>query len=501
MTEMRPGWANEQGGAVSPLWFGNRADSAAGGGTFDRVNPFDGSVVATFSNADAGDAERAILFARKTFDAGIWPRSTARSRYEILARAAELIAARAEDFARSMVRESGKPLRLARGETKGAVKTIQYYAGLVLDLEGSAIADRVADAFGLVLHEPVGVAGLITPWNFPLLNPVSKVAPAIAAGCTAILKPSHLCPGPAVLLAEVLAEAGLPDGVLSVLTSDIDRGAMVGQALAASPLVDKIAFTGSTAVGRAVMASAASNNKKVALELGGKSANIVFDDAPAEAAAATAINGFCFNSGQQCSAGSRLLVHDRIYDEFLDRVVAQARLQVLGDPMDEATTMGPLINPDQYARVTGYIALGREEGRLVAGGGRPAALDHDGSLFVEPTIFDQLGNDSRLAREEIFGPVLSVIRFSDAEEAIRLANASDYGLAGAVWTRSLDRAMGVVRAVRTGKMFVNSYNTAGIDDMPHGGYKASGIGREFGREGLKEFQQVKTVQMKLSLEL
>jgi acyl-CoA reductase-like NAD-dependent aldehyde dehydrogenase len=289
-----------------------------------------------------------------------------------------------------------------------------------------------------------------------------------------------------------LLEAGLPAGVCNVVTSDLERGALVGQVLAVSADVDKIALTGSTAAGRAVMRAAAGNTKSVSLELGGKSANIVFDDAPFAAAVSTALSAYTFFSGQQCSAGSRLLIQRGIHEEFVAALAEAARGHVLGDPGDRATTMGPLISPEQLDRVLGYIEIGRQEGELVTGGSNPEGL------FVEPTIFDHVDNGSRLAQEEVFGPVLAVIPFDTEDEAITLANASDYGLAGGVWTGSIDRALRVVKGVRTGKMFVNSYNTAGIDDMPHGGYKHSGIGRECGLGGLAEYQELKTVQIKLA---
>lgn len=483
--------------AVFSLWIDNAERPAQSGLLFERINSFDGSVAGVFANAGETDAVLAIKSAREAFDNGPWGRSTARTRYQVLDRAADIIAANADALAERMVLESGKPLKLAQAEVQNTIKAFQYYAGAALAQEGSAISDRVPDALGLVLHEPVGVAAFITPWNFPLLNPGQKAAAALAAGCTAVAKPSHLCPGPTVLLARCLAEAGLPPGAFNVVTSDIDRGALVGQVLAGSDLVDKVAFTGSTTAGRAVMRAAANNNKGIALELGGKSANIVFNDAPFDAAAATAINAFCFNSGQQCSAGSRLLVQRGIYDKFVDAVVAHAKQRVLGDPRLETTDMGPLVNSEQHRRVSGYIDIGRFEGRLVTGGGAPSGEEFADSLFVAPTVFADVDNGARLAQEEVFGPVLAVIPFETEEDAIRLANQSRYGLAGGVWSNSISTAIRVVKGVCTGKMFVNSYNTAGIDDMPHGGYKDSGIGREFGPEGLAEFQQVKTVQIKL----
>lgn len=478
-------------------WIDNRRVEALSGKVFEHVSPLDGTVVARFADSGEADAAQAIRTARAAFDSGVWANAPARLRYKVLLKAAQIIEENQQQLANRMVLESGKPVTTALGEVAGAVKTFEYYAGKALDLEGSAISDRVPTALGLILREPVGVAAMITPWNFPLLNPVCKIAPALAAGCTVIVKPSHLCSGPAVLLAQYLAEAGVPDGVVNVITSALDRGAVVGQSLASSAEVDKVAFTGSTATGRAVMRAAASNNKRVALELGGKSANIIFDDADLDTASKVAVNAFCFNSGQQCSAGTRLLVQDSVYEHVLGEVVSNVRQQVVGDPRDPATTMGPLVNREQYDRVASYVEVGRDCGRLAIGGDRPTAPELAGGLYMNPTVFADVGNESRLAQEEVFGPVLAVVRFRDQADAIRLANESRYGLAGGVWTRSLDSALGVVRGVRTGKLFVNGYNNVGIDDMPHGGYKDSGIGREFGREGLAEYQQVKTVQIKL----
>lgn len=478
-------------------WIGNSATPAASGEIFEHICPIDGSVVATFADSGEEDARRAVDLARQTFDSGVWSNTPARTRFEVLHRVARIIDNNKDALAERMVLESGKPVSTALGEIAGAVKTFEYYAGMTLDLEGAAISDRNPSAFGLILREPIGVAAFITPWNFPLLNPVCKIAPALAAGCVVVVKPSHLCSGPTVLLAQYLAEAGVPAGVVSVLTSQKERGAVVGQYLSASPLVDKVAFTGSTATGRAVMRAAADTNKKVALELGGKSANIVFEDADLDVAAATAIAAFCYNSGQQCSAGTRLLVQRSIYDRFMEKVLSHAREQVIGDPRNKATTMGPLVNREQLDRVVGYVKVGHESGTLLAGGGRPDSARLKDGLYFNPTIFGGVENQSRLAQEEVFGPILAVVPFGDTEDAIRLSNESAYGLAGGVWTTNLDRAFRVIKGVRTGKMFVNGYNNVGIDDMPHGGYKDSGIGREFGREGLAEYQNLKTVQIKL----
>lgn len=479
------------------LWIDGRPVPADSGRTFERTNPFDGSTAGRFANASVEDAERAVASSRAAFDSGTWSTSPARQRHDVLLKLARLVESSLEDIAQRAVIESGKPISLARGEVQGAVKSLEFFAGLTLSAESSAISDRNPGALGLVLREPVGVAGLITPWNFPILNPVQKVAAALAAGCTMVLKPSHLCSGPAVLIAQLASDAGLPDGVFNLLTSDIERGATAGEVLSGSPLVDKVAVTGSTATGQAVMKSASATTKRLALELGGKSANIVFEDADLDAAARTAISAFCFNSGQQCSAGSRLLLQRSVHDEFMELLVGYAKNQVLGDPQDPATTMGPLVSQDQFARVMGYVDLGETLGRVAIGGGAPDREDLANGYFLEPTIFDGIDNSSRLAQEEVFGPVLAVVPFDTEDEAIALANDNPYGLAGGVWTSSIGRALRVTKAVHTGKMFVNSYNTAGIDDMPHGGYKQSGLGREGSHIGLDEFVELKTVQILL----
>jgi len=477
------------------LWLDGRPQPSTTGERFERHSPYDDTLSSTFANGDGTDAARAIVSTRRAFDHGPWSHSTARERHDVLTRAAQILGERADALADRMVLESGKPINLARGEVLGAIKTFEYYAGLALASEGEAISERTPGAIGMVLREPVGVAAFITAWNFPLLGVACKLAPAIAAGCVVIAKPSHMCSGPAMLLAQIMTDAGLPDGAFNVVTSDRERGALVGQHLSASTAVDKVAFTGSTASGQAVMRAAASNTKRVALELGGKSANIVFADAPFDDAVTTALGAFTFNSGQQCSAGSRLLLQRDIYDDFLHALTEKAAQVVLGDPRSTATTMGPLVSSDQQRRVLEYVEIGTQEAKLVAGGG-PGI--HETGYFVEPTIFADVDNNSRIAQEEVFGPVLSVIPFTSAQDAIAIANDSRYGLAGGVWTGSLDTAFQVVRGVRTGKMFVNCYNTSGLDDMPHGGYKESGVGREFGRSGLEEFLEQKTVQIRLS---
>lgn len=479
------------------LWINGRSVAAQSGATFERLSPFDGTVAGVYANGGLADAQLAIEASRTAFDNGSWTSSKARTRYEVLMAVVRILRERSEAMMERMISESGKPRATALGELGSSIRVIEYYAGLALDMHGSAINDRVPDAMGLILKEPVGVCGLITPWNFPILNPIVKIAPALAAGCTIMVKPSHLCSGPVLLLAQYLTEAGLPDGVINVVTSDLERGAVVGQLIAESKLIDKIAFTGSSNTGRAVSRTAANTFKHVSLELGGKSANIVFADAPLEEAAAVSVNAFCYNSGQQCSAASRLLVQKSVHDRFVEALVQNAKKQVVGDPSLPSTTMGPLINGDQHSRVKSFLDIGRTEGELVAGGGAPEGAEFGNSLFIAPSIFDNIDNGSRLAQEEIFGPVLAVIPFEDEGDAIRIANDSQYGLAGGVWTNNINKALRVVKGVRTGKMFVNCYNNSGLDDLPHGGYKDSGIGREMGPQGLEEFQQIKTVQIRI----
>jgi len=479
------------------LWIAGEQRDARKGATFTRTSPYTGDVVSEYANADEADAQEALDAARRTFESGAWANASAWDRHVVLKRTAELLRENAQTIAERVALEAGKPVNLTLGETVVSARAFDFYAGAVLADEGEAISHRVPNALGLVLHEPVGVVSMITAWNFPLAQVAQKSGAALAAGCSIVLKPSHFCSSPAMLLAEYLHEAGLPAGVFNVVPSDLDRGVLVGQHLAGSHDVEMVGLTGSTAAGRAVMRAAASNTKKLALELGGKSANIVFDDAPFEEAARTAVSAFTTISGQQCSAGSRLLVQRGIHQRLVEAMKEHVAAHVLGDPLDTATTMGPLINEDQLKRVQGYIEVGREVGDLVAGGGQPQ-VEGSLNLFVQPTVFDNVSNDSRLAREEVFGPVLAVIPFDTEADAIAMANDNEYGLAGGVWTTNIDRAIRVAKAVRTGKFFINSYNTAGIDDMPHGGIKSSGFGREFGLAGMREFQELKTVQIKLS---
>ncbi|MEX2236937.1 MAG: aldehyde dehydrogenase family protein [Dehalococcoidia bacterium] len=470
---------------------------AQSGDTFQRTSPFDGHVVATYPNAGIEDTQKAIETARRVFDEGKWSGAPAKDRSRVLRKVSELLLTNLEELSTSIAEEVGKPIGMAQAEVALTADVFDFFAGKALDIKGESITQDVPDAIGLVIKEPVGVVGIITPWNFPLLLISWKVGPAIAAGCTMVAKPSHYTPGSTLILARLLAEAGLPDGVFNVVTSETDNGALVGQHIAASELVDKVAFTGSTASGKAVMRAAANNVKKISLELGGKSPNIVFPDAQVDAAVAGAFFGIYLNSGQVCQAGSRLFVANQVKDEFVEKLVAMGGMLKMGDPMDPATTMGPLINESQLSKVESYLESGKQEARLLAGGNR-ANGELSKGLFVEPTVFDNVTNSARIAREEIFGPVLSVLSFDDVDDVIRLANDTVYGLAAAVWTKNIDVAFKVAKGLRAGTVWVNAYHGAGITQMPYGGYKQSGLGRELGDAGLDEYMETKSVQIKLS---
>jgi len=479
-------------------FIGGQWEDASSGATFDRTSPATGKVIATYANGGVEDAQRAILAARKAFDETSWPTSRASDRAAILNKAAEILRRRADDVAQSISAELGRPISQARGEAYATANVFEYYAGKALDLRGDAITQQVPSAVGLIVHEPVGVVAFITPWNFPLMLLGWKAGPAIAAGCTIVAKPSHYTPWAALILAEVLAEAGLPDGVFNVVTSETDNGALVGQHLAQSELVDKVAFTGSTAAGKSVMRAAANNVKKVSLELGGKSPNIVFPDAPIQAAAQNAFTGIFMNAGQVCSAASRLLVSREIHDEFVETLAGMARKMPVGDPMDPKTAMGPVVNEAQLARVMGYLERGKQEARLVTGGERLTEADLAQGLYIAPTIFDQVDNSDTIAQEEIFGPVLSVISFDDVDEVIKTANDTMYGLSAAVWTKDIDVAFKVAKGLRAGQVFVNAYSASGLSNMPFGGYKQSGIGRELGPDAVNEYLETKAIHIKLN---
>jgi aldehyde dehydrogenase (NAD+)/betaine-aldehyde dehydrogenase len=455
--------------------------------------------VATFPMAGEADTDKAIEAARKAFDSGAWSKAPAKQRADVLRRTADKIRGELSDLSRLLASEVGKPLAEASMEVALTADVFEYYSGLAMNVKGHALSNIVDDALGLVLKEPIGVVGIITPWNFPMLLATWKLAPALAVGCTTVVKPATYTPCTTYELGRIITEAGAPKGVVNVVTGS---GRTVGDRIAASPLVDKVAFTGSTEVGQQVMRAAAGNVKKISLELGGKSPNIIFSDAPLSGAVIGSLFGIYLNAGQVCQAGSRVLVQEEIHDQFLSQFSGFVGTVKVGDPMDPMTRMGPVVSDSQLSTVEHYVQAGNEENaKLVTGGGRVTGDEFDKGYFYQPTVFDQVDNKMKIAQEEIFGPVLSVIPFKTPEEALQIANDSMYGLAAAVWTQDIDRALKFAKGIKAGTVWVNSYHAAGqlgVPVMPFGGYKQSGIGRELGLEGLEGFLETKSVSIKIN---
>ncbi|MET7730343.1 aldehyde dehydrogenase [Streptomyces sp. NPDC005402] len=470
------------------------ADDPGGGAAFTLVSPRDGQALAQVADAGQAEVDLAVAAARRAFDAGPWPRLAPAERGRMLLRIADLLEERRADLALTVSLEMGKPVTDAYGiELRALIGTFRWY-GQLADKLADESPHTAPDALALVTREPAGVVGAVVPWNFPLTLAGWKVAPALAAGCTVVLKPSENAPLSALLLGRLATEAGLPPGVLNVVSGN---GPTAGRALGLHPGVDVLAFTGSTAVGRHFLRySADSNLKRVWLELGGKSPNIILPDAPdLERAAATAAWGIFFNQGEMCTAPSRLLVHSSVAEQVTEAVVARARELRVGDPLDPATEMGALVSENHLARVADHIATGLDEGaRLRVGGDR--TLAGTGGSFLRPTVFDRVDPGMRLAREEIFGPVLSVLTFDDLDEAVRLANATEYGLAAAVWTSDLSTAHKVSRALKAGTVWVNCYEEGDLT-VPFGGMKQSGNGRDKSVHALEKYTELKTTWIQL----
>ncbi len=470
------------------------AGEPGGGAVVTVVSPRDGQVLAEVADAGAAEVDAAVAAARRAFDSGPWPHLAPAERGRTLLRIADLLEQRREELALTVSLEMGKPVTDAYGiELRALITTFRWYGQLADKLTDES-PHTAPDALALVTREPAGVVGAVVPWNFPLTLAGWKVAPALAAGCTVVLKPSEHSPLSALLLGRLATEAGLPPGVLNVVAGD---GPLAGRALGLHPDVDVLAFTGSTAVGRHFLRySADSNLKRVWLELGGKSPNIVLPDAPdLEQAAATAAWGIFFNQGEMCTAPSRLLVHSSVAEQVTEAVVARARALRVGDPLDPATEMGALVGESHLARVQDHIATGLDEGaRLRTGGTR--TLTGTGGSFLEPTVFDRVDPGMRLAREEIFGPVLSVLAFDDLDEAVRLANATEYGLAAALWTSDLSTAHKVSRALKAGTVWVNCYEEGDLT-VPFGGVKQSGNGRDKSAHALEKYTELKTTWIQL----
>jgi betaine-aldehyde dehydrogenase len=482
-------------GAFS-LFLGGRFVAASDGGTRELIDPATSDIVGRVAEATHADAERAIALARTAFDEGPWPETPALERARLLHVLANEIDANAADLAALETLNCGKPLREAEYDVADAANCFRYYAGLATKPHGQTF-DVPAPSQSFTVREPIGVCGQIVPWNYPLLMTVWKLAPALAAGNVCILKPSELTPLSALWLAKMIAAAGFPEGVLSVLPG---AGPVAGAALAESMLVDKIAFTGSVPTGQTIMRAAACNVKKISLELGGKSPNIVFADTDFETAIDYALFGIYANAGQVCSAGSRLVIERSIADRFVAELVRRAEKIVTGDGFDAATEMGPLVSRRQRDRVEEYIAIGKAEGATLAcGGGRlPGELGERGN-FILPTIFTDTTPQMRIVREEIFGPVLAVQVFEGEADAIEIANDSPYGLAGAVFTNDGARAQRVIRKLRAGITWINAYHPT-YNEAPWGGYKQSGIGRELGTYGFDAYTEVKQININLAVE-
>lgn len=470
------------------------------GETSERRYPADtDTIVATFAKASAEDVDAAIQAARDAFDNGSWSKVPARQRATVLRKTADKIREEQNELSRLLASEVGKPLTEAGMEVMLTADVFDYYAGLALQVKGQAVTNYVDDAVGLILKEPVGVVGIITPWNFPMLLATWKLAPALAAGCTTVVKPASYTPCTTYELGRIINEAGAPKGVVNVVTGS---GATVGDRIAASPLVDKIAFTGSTEVGRSVMRTASDTIKKISLELGGKSPNIIFADSNIQNAVLGSLMGIYLNAGQVCQAGSRVLVEESVHDQFVSMFNNFVGGLKVGDPMDPATRMGPVVSDSQLDTVESYVKAGSSENAtLVRGGNRLTGGEYDKGFYYEPTIFDKVDNRMKIAQEEIFGPVLTIIPFKDANEALKIANETMYGLAAAVWTQDIDKAFKFAKNIKAGTVWVNSYHTAGalgVPVMPFGGYKQSGIGRELGQEGMELFFETKSVSIKLN---
>lgn len=460
------------------------------------INPASGEVISYAPEGTRADARAAIYAARRAFEEGVWSGISAQERSSYLLKIADKIDEYADELTHLETMDNGKPLREAGFDVGDAAACFRYYAGLITKPDGQTY--HVADPMqAMVVREPVGVCGLIVPWNYPLLMSVWKIAPALAAGNTIVFKPSEVTPVTPKILFEIFEEVGLPKGVANLV---MGAGAVVGNEIASHPEVDMISFTGGTKTGKHIMKIAADTMKKVSLELGGKSPNIIFADADFETAVDYALFGIFAGSGQVCSAGSRILVEESIYDQFVQRFVERAKQIQVGPGDDPATEMGPLVSQEHLEKVLSYIELGKKEGAKVACGGKRMVANGLGNgYFVEPTVFVDVTQEMRIVQEEIFGPVVVIQKFKDEAEAIKLANGTVYGLAGGVFSNNGAKALRVIKKLRAGITWVNSYHPT-YNEAPWGGYKQSGIGRSLGTFGLEEFQEIKQININLQVE-
>jgi aldehyde dehydrogenase (NAD+) len=484
----------ETSAAIGPtkLLINNEWVDSSSGKTFATINPATGEEICQVAEADAPDVERAVRAARAAFAAKApWRRMAAAERGKLLNRLADLIEKNADDLARLESLDNGKPWSVARAaDLPLTIACYRYYAGWADKVQGKTIPIQ-GDYFCYTRHEPVGVVGQIIPWNFPLLMQAWKLGPALATGNTIVMKPAEQTPLTALRIGELILEAGFPPGVVNMLPG---YGPTAGAAIAEHMDVDKVAFTGSTEVGHIIMQAAARTNlKRVTLELGGKSPNIVFADADMDAAVEGAHFALFFNQGQCCCAGSRTYVDEKCYDEFVEKSVARAQKRTVGDPLDPKTEQGPQVDSDQFSKVMGYIESGRSEGANLMCGGERAG---DKGFFVKPTVFADVKDNMKIAQEEIFGPVMSILKFKDIEDVVERSNQTNYGLAAAVWTRDISKAHAIANGVRAGTVWVNCYDVFDAA-APFGGFKQSGIGRELGEYGLQQYTEIKTVTVKL----
>jgi aldehyde dehydrogenase (NAD+) len=476
--------------SVTKLLINNRWVPSESGKTFATINPSTGEEICQVAEADGADVDKAVKAARAAFE-GPWRKMRASERGRLLYRLADLIEANTDELARLETLDNGKPLSIAKAvDVAKTVACYRYFAGWADKVQGKTIPID-GDFFCYTRHEPIGVVGQIIPWNYPMLMQSWKLAPALATGNTVVMKPAEQTPLSALRIGELLLEAGYPEGVVNILPG---FGPTAGAAIARHMDVDKVAFTGSTEVGRLIMTAAAQSNlKRVTLELGGKSPNIIFADTDLDAAVEGAHMGIFVNQGQSCCAGSRVFVEEKIYQQFVEKSVARAAKRRVGDPLDPTTDQGPQVDQSQFDRIMGYIESGRTEGATLACGGERVG---NRGYFIRPTVFADVHDEMKIAREEIFGPVMSVIAFKDMDEVIARANKTDYGLAAGVWTNDIKKAHAVANGVRAGTVWVNCYHV--LDTRaPFGGFKQSGMGRELGEYALHEYTEVKTVTVKL----
>ena len=462
---------------------------------FDSINPATGQVLTRVAEASASDVDQAVAAARIALEdrGSAWRKMSASDRGKLIWRLADLVEKNVDELAEIETLDNGKPISESRNiDMPMVIDVLRYFAGLATKIQGETV-NTFETAFTYTLREPVGVVGLIIPWNFPLLLASYKAGPALACGNTVVLKPAEQTPLSTLRFGELALEAGLPPGVLNIVTG----GAETGKAMVRHPGIDKIAFTGSTAVGREIMRDAADGLKRVTLELGGKSPNIVFADSDIDDAVKGAMNGIFYGKGEVCNAGSRLFLESKIQDVFMDKLVTRAKKMQPGDPLDPKTRMGSIVSQEQMQTVLDYIDSGKKEGAKLIAGGNRVSVDGGQGFFIEPTIFGAVDNNMKIAQEEIFGPVLATLSFDDVDQVIDLANRNPYGLAAAVWTRDVKKAHNVSRQLKAGTVWINTYGLLNAA-LPFGGYKNSGFGRELGMHAIEHYTELKMVWLNLA---